>query len=425
MSESDVKPVRVLWLSNKVQSNQDRGSTGTWLDAMAQALVQSDQVQLANVAMGPVRQTTRQDSGSINQWIIPASAQSRLRDGLPPAAIVEDICRVVEEFAPDVVHVWGTEAFWGLLPARGLIRRPTLLEMQGVKSAIARVYHGDLTWREQMACIGVKEIVRGNSIPQGRSRFAAWTRYEAEIIAGQRFVTVQSPWLEAQIRALNSQCLVFHNDFALRQPFYAATPWQPAARTSIFCSASYPSPFKGIHTAVRTLAVVKRRSPEIQLRMAGALQRPGLRQEGYMAWVNREARRLGVEENVQWLGALSADQIVAEMQKCAAVFLPTFIEGYCLALAEAMAIGAPAAVAYVGGAAHLARDEESALYFSPGDVEMAAYQVGRLLTDLALAEQLGGRARTVAIERNDPSRIIQRQLDIYRAVLQAGAGQVN
>ena len=80
--------LKVLWLSNKVRSDQDRGSTGTWLDAMAQALVQSGQVELANIAMGPVRATTRQDIGPITQWIIPASARSHLCNGLPSAAIV-------------------------------------------------------------------------------------------------------------------------------------------------------------------------------------------------------------------------------------------------------------------------------------------------------------------------------------------------
>lgn len=419
----NTEPTRVLWLSNKAQSDQDRGSTGTWLDAMAQALVQSGKVQLANVAMGPVRQITRQDAGAIAQWIVPASAQIRLHDGMPPREIVEGICQAVKEFGPDIVHVWGTETFWGLLVARKLIQRPALLETQGIKSAIARVYHGDLSWREQLACVGVKEVVRANTIPQGRRRFAAWTRYETEIVAGQHFVTVQSPWLEAQVRAMNSDCRVFFNDFALRQPFYAAAPWQPANQTSIFYSASYPSPFKGIHVAVRALSLLKRRFPDIQLRVAGALQRPGLRQEGYMAWVNREAQRLGVANNVHWLGALSADQIVFEMQGCAAVFLPTFIEGYCLALAEAMAVGAPAVVAYVGGAAHLARNEETALYMAPGDVEMAAYQVGRLLTDQALAARLGAQARWVALARNDPDQIIRRQLDIYQAVLQTPAGQ--
>lgn len=413
--------MKILWLSNKVQSSQDRGSTGTWLDAMAQALIQSDQVQLANVTMGSVRQITRQDVGTITQWIIPAKAQTHLRNGLPPTSIVKDICRVVEEFAPDVIHIWGTETFWGLLPARGLIQRPVLLEMQGIKSAIARVYHGDLTWREQMACIGLKEVVRGNTIAQGRSRFTAWAHFEGEIVARQRFITVQSSWLEAQIRAVNTECRIFYNDFALRAPFYMAAPWQPTGQSAIFSSASYPSPFKGIHMAVRTLAILKRRFPGIQLRIAGALQRPGLRQEGYMAWVNREAQRLDVDGNVQWLGALSADKIVSEMQQCAAVFLPTFIEGYSLALAEAMVMRAPAAVAYVGGAAQLARDEETALYFSPGDVEMAAYQVGRLLEDQEFAERLGRQARKVALERNNPERIIQNQLGIYRAVLQAAS----
>jgi glycosyltransferase involved in cell wall biosynthesis len=154
------------------------------------------------------------------------------------------------------------------------------------------------------------------------------------------------------------------------------------------------------------------------MRIAGTLQRPGLRQEGYVAWVNREAKRLGVHQDVDWLGPLPANRIVAELQRCAAVIVPTFVEGYCLALAEAMAIGAPAAVAYVGGAAHLAVDEASALYFSPGDAEMAAFQVSRILTDQALASRLSREARKTALARHEQARITGRQMEIYRNILE-------
>lgn len=414
--------LRVLWLSNKVQAVQDRGSTGTWLDAMAQALVQSGKVELANVAMGLVSHTTRQDAGGIVQWVIPAMPQEKLRNGLPPASVIGEICRIAAEFAPDVIHIWGTENFWGLLSARHLLPQRTLLETQGIKGAIARVYAGGLSWHEQIACIGIKEILRGTTIMQVRQSFAAWAPFEREIIAGHRFITVQSRWQEAQVRVVNASCTISQNDLPLRTPFYAAESWQPTGEPVIFCSASYPSPFKGIHIAVRTLATLKHSFPMIQLRIAGALHRPGLRQEGYMAWINREVKRLDVADNVQWLGPISAEKIVVEMQQCAAVFLPSFIESYSMALVEAMAVGAPTVVAYIGGAAHLAHDEDSALYFSPGDVEMAAYQISRLLSDPEFARHLSTTARSLALMRNDPAQIVRRQLDIYNVVCNATMG---
>lgn len=410
-----MKLISVLWLSNKILSQHDTGATGTWLDATAQGLLASGQVELGNITLGDVARFTQQDAGRLHQWILPVRLIQN-HNGLPPESAVNDIVRAVEEFAPEVVQVWGTENFWGLLTARQQIKHPALLEMQGLRGAIARVFNGGLTWREQLACIGLKEIIRRSTIFQSRRRFRQWEPVENEILRGHRFITAQSLWLESQIRAVNATCQIFRNDFSLRAPFHAAAPWQPTKSPRLFCSAAYPSPFKGVHVAIRALAIVKAHYPAVQLRIAGAFQRPGLRQEGYVAWLNREAKRLGVENNLCWLGSIGANEIAQELQQCAAVLLPTFIEGYCLALAEAMLVGAPSVVSFVGGASVLAENEETALFFPAGDVAMCAYQIERILNEPALAERLSRQAREIALVRNDQARIIRRQTEIYELV---------
>ncbi|MEM4360239.1 MAG: glycosyltransferase [Candidatus Bilamarchaeaceae archaeon] len=408
--------MRILWLSNKIQSNVDSGTTGTWLDAMAQLLVKSGEVELGNIALGPVARTTRQDCGPIQQWVVPAKAKPQL-NGLPAQRFVEEITRAVYEFNPDLVHVWGTECFWGLLTARRIIRYPALLEMQGLKGIIARVFDGGLSIREQLACIGLKEVIRGCTIFQSRRRFEKWGVFEKEMIRGHRFVTTQSEWLCAHIVSINPSCRVFHNDFMLRESFYTALPWKASNSMAVFCSAAYPSPFKGLHVALRAIAILKQRFPGVQLRIAGAHQRSDIRQDGYVRWLNHQIARLGIADNVCWLGALSAEEIVAELQGCAAIVVPSFIEGYCLGLAEGMMLGVPSVNSFAGGMSSLAKDEESALFFQPGDAEMCAHQLGRLLTDRALAERLSHNARAIALVRNDPQRILQKQLEIYQQVI--------
>ena len=409
--------LKVLWLSNKALSDEDRGATGTWLEALAFELAASGRVELANISRGPVSRMARQELGSIRQWVIPQAIEPILRSGRLNLRATAAVSAAVKEFSPHLIHVWGTEGFWGLLTARGAVEPPALLETQGLKTAIAPVFHGGLSAREQRACIGLKEILRGSTIARGRKRFERWASKELEILAGHRFITVQSSWLEAHIRAANPACEIFHNDFMLRETFFSALPWSPAADPIVFCSAPYPAPFKGVHVAIRAVAILKQRFPGIQLRIAGALQKKGIRQDGYVRWLNREAERLGLASNIRWLGALSAPQLAAELRGCAAAVVPTFIEGYGLALAEAMILGVPAAVSFAGGAATLARHEESALYFPPGDAPMCAWQLERLLTDGALAQRISRQARESGLSRNDRGRIVRNQMQIYERVI--------
>lgn len=407
--------MKTLWLSNTILSDLDSGGTGTWLGAMARSLVAAGEIELCNITMGTVKTLTRNDAGPIRQWVIPVSALSH--DGLPPAQIVDSIIKVVQEILPDLVHIWGTESSWGLLTARKLIQSRSLLEIQGLKEPCSRVFAGGLSKLEQLACIGFKEIIKRRTIPSSRRTFEKWTRFEREIIAGHKFISTQSPWVDAWVKVSNASARVFHTELPLREAFYSATLWHPQNDPVIFCSAAYPVPFKGIHDAVRTLAILRRRFPHAKLRIAGALQFRGLRQDGYIAWVKRLAATLHIAGQIDWLGPISAREIVMELQKCSVMLMPSHCETYSVALAEALYLGVPTVSAHTGGAAWLARDEESALFFSPGDEVMCAYQIERILTNQELAEKLSHNARTIALARNNSETIVKKQLEIYHQVI--------
>jgi len=402
-----------------VLGDTDPGATGTWLQVMADGLIASGEVDFANICEGPVAQCVQKDFDNAQQWTVPCATGFRTH-GLPSRYVVAQIEKIIEGFAPDLIHVWGTEGCWGLLTARRVAHVPVLLGMQGLKTAIGESYSGDLSYREMMKCAGIKEFIKWSMVPCAKKRFCRWGEFEREMISKHKYVATQSSWMEAQVRAISADSTLFHNDRALRKPFYTAKPWVFSGNPIVFFLAAYPAPFKGLHVAVRAVAILKGSVPGIHLRIAGLHPRTGVRRDGYVAWVLREIRRLRLESDVTWLDSLSAVQIVDELQQCSALVVPSFIESYCVVLAEAMILGVPAAVSYTGGMASLARDEESALFFSPGDSNMCAYQLERLLTDRDLAEKISDRARDVALVRNDYDRIIRRQIEIYRRVIDSG-----
>lgn len=404
-------------MCNSPLSDSDARGTGTWLDPLARALLDSGAVELGIIALGPVKHFARHDYGLVKQWLVPGRT-SFTHGGLPPASLVKAIVAAVKEFCPDLVHVWGTEAFWGLLPARGLLAYPSLLEMQGLKAEIAKVFCGGLTLQEQFRCTGIKELLKRRTMHADRRDFARWGTHEEEIIRGHRFVDVQSSWVVAHVAALNQAARLCSVDLALRQPFYDADAWQSPGRPTLFCTAAHPVPYKGLHVAIRALGLLRKRIPDVRLRIAGPHQRLGIRQSGYMRWVNRMIRELGLTDAIQWLGPLSAEQIVVELKNAAAAVIPSFIENCCTAMQEAMAIGTPVVVSYAGGIPSLGKDEDSCLFFPTGDEAMCAYQLERVLTDETLALRLSQESRKIAAIRNDRQRIVQRQLEIYRQVLQ-------
>lgn len=414
--------MRVLWLSNKIFSGQDSRGTGGWLDSMAQELVRDRGITLGNIAMGGVETTKRQDCGSIRQWIVPFSETSG-QDGLPNSKTVAHLTRCLEEFSPDLVHVWGTETFWGLLTARKIIRVPSLLEMQGLKYALAKVFLGGLSLNEQFACLGLREIVRPSSIWHGRKRFEKWSPFEKEIISGHDCIAVQTTWVESHVRALNTACKIFRSDLILRAPFYDSVPWQYPGSCRIFCSSAYPAPFKGLHVALRAVAILKNKLPNICLRIAGHLPIRGIRRDGYVAWLQHEAAVLGIQSNIEWLGALDAAAIVEELRSASAMLVPAYLENCSMSMQEAMILGTPVVATYTGGLPSLAEDGGS-LFFPIGDAEMCAFQLERLITDGELATSISKKSIEIALSRNDPERIVSAQMDTYWQVAAGKKDQV-
>jgi glycosyltransferase involved in cell wall biosynthesis len=385
---------------------------------MARGLLDSDAVELGIIAPGNVKQFTRSDYRQVRQWIYPANAVLD-RDHLPSSSLLRSIVAAVEDFAPDLIHHWGTEGFWGLLSARGLLKQTALLEIQGIKGLCVDDFYGGLTFSERLRCIGIKEILKCRTMRSDRCDFARWGIVEDEIIRGHRFVDVHSNWVRSHIETLKPGARLFWTDRILRAPFYTADCWEAHDRPTLFCTAAYSSPFKGLHVAIRALGLLRKRFPGVRLRIAGAHQRSGIRQDGYMRWIGRLIRQLKLDESVEWLGPLNAEQLVPELRNAAAAVIPTFVESYCVAFVEAMSIGLPVAVAYTGGTGHLGKDEETCLFFVPGDEAMCAYQLERLLTNRELALRLSQESRKIASVRNDSRRIVEQQLEIYRQVAEA------
>lgn len=405
--------MRVLWLINCRLSNDDAMGTGSWLSPMLEGM-QQDGTLFSVIAASPVSRFERRDRGKVPQWLVPIRERLGF-DGLPSQRTLRDIAHIVDSLNPDLVHVWGTEFYWGLLTVRSIVKRPSLLTIQGIRYRIAPRYYGDLTVIQRLRTVGSREFVKWLF---GRNTYR-WLknaeRFEREILGGHSTVCVHSPWQAAQVLSCNPQARIQHIDLPLRPAFWSHL-WNGNCRPVLFASSSSPSPAKGLHVLFRAVAILKKSFPDVQLRIAGLS--PAISGSvGYMKWLFHEAERCNIERNIIWLGKLGGEQLAEELSEAAVCVQPTFIESYSMAMAEAMAVGAPIVATYTGGTSYLGKDEENCLFFPLGDDAMCAYQIRRILDDAALAARLSANARGTAMERHRLDVLVAKQRAAYEQVL--------
>ncbi len=408
--------IKVLWLSNALFEKADMGVTGTWLHTMSEGLMSSGRIILGNVTSGKVKGLIRADYGNIKQWVIPFKRRMN-RDGLPGKKIVDYYLAIISEFNPDIIHIWGIERFPALITARHFITVPKILEIQGIAGACAKFANGGLSYREMIQCIGLKEILLRSSVFQLRKQYNKWGRFEEEIIVNHKFITTPSTWMKDNVKFINPEAFLFQNEIPLRKEFFLNRGWKFSGLPIILCSASSPQPFKGFHVIIRALKLLKNHFPDIKLKIVGNHQLKGVKKNGYINWLNKLIKTSELDSNVIWLGPLNSIQLTKELLNTSVVVLPSYIESYGVAHAEAMAMGIPCVCAYNGGSSYLAEDEKTALFFQPGDHIICASQVLRLLLDRELSESISSMAREKAILRNNTNSIVIKQIQIYEEVL--------
>lgn len=408
--------IKVLWFCNIEFSEMKSVTTGSWLYSMSEALINTDDVELFNITQGNVREVTRQNYKSINQWVVPASSLGK--NGLPKTKIIQGIQRIVEEVKPDIIHVWGTENYWGLLHSREYIQGNLILEIQGLKYAYAKYFYAGLTLIDIIRCFRLKEFIRPSGSLVGlKLGFERWGRFEKEMILKSEFISTQSEWVRTHISYVNSYAKLINTQIALRSEFLECTKWDIGACIpfQIFTSSSSSSiSYKGLHILFDAIGILKKKFPKIKLNIAGSIS-SGLRLDGYSKWLQDKIKKNGICDNINWLGSLDAENIVKQMQKSNVVVVPSFIETYCLALDEALTVGVPTVVSFSGAMPELAEHKKTALFYSPGDVEMCANAIQSFFLDKNLAIRISENAYNDK-SKKDNKNIALSQLNTYKAI---------
>ena len=413
--------MKVIWFSNIIITDVAAKATGTWLRTMSEALVERG-IELYNITQSDsVKVITRRDSGSIKQWVLPVYA---LHNGLPGEKQIRAICSILDQVLPDVIHIWGMEAYWGLLSARGYIKGNVLLEIQGIKATCSRVFYGGLSLSEQFQTIGLREIIKPSLSLQSLHRdFVAWSKYECEMLAGHNNISTHSDWVRAWIsQYVNPGCRIHHTHRIVRKEFLLADIWNNPNNAIdapvIFALSSGPDAYKGIHDAIKAIALLKKDFPKVQLKIAGnfGINKPFYRKPGYTKYLQRLINKLGVSNNVSFLGSLNASQIIEQIYKSNAMLQTSYVESYSLAVAEAMMIGVPLVISYAGAMPELAQDRVTALFYTPSDFFSCAYRLKQIIEDEKLAYGMSIASRSIAAQRNVSSVLGDLQISIYKEV---------
>ncbi len=325
---------------------------------------------------------------------------------------ISSCLEAIEQFKPEIIHVHGSETFYGLITKETSI--PVVISLQGILTVCEMFYFGGFTCKDKVNDIVSGNFLRGVGAVHKYLTLRESARRERKIMKTCKYFIGRTEFDKNFVSLINPISNYYHCDEVLRSSFYSAE-WSPESNGlhRIYSISSNPVPYKGLDCLLMACRILKSAGfSDIQLRLSGQLQ-------GSDIWgiIKRKVETLNLTKEVVWLGKSSADTIVNELKKASVFVLPSYIENSPNSLGEAMMAGVPSVASYVGGVPSMIHHGEDGLLFPAGDSYSLAAMIAKIFRDPSLAETLARNAKNTAQKRHDPQKIASIMMSIYSDII--------
>lgn len=140
--------------------------------------------------------------------------------------------------------------------------------------------------------------------------------------------------------------------------------------------------------------------------------------------INEAVSRLGLDNQVRLLGALSDDDMIKLYKACDVVVLPALdikddVEGFGIVALEAAAARKPVVATRVGGISDAVENSKSGILIEPGDYQALTQAVLWLLRDSSQAGAMGEEGRQRAMNLFAWKQICQRHANTFSSAISA------
>jgi glycosyltransferase involved in cell wall biosynthesis len=397
------------------------------MEALARALLKTGEAELLVVTFVAAEKDVQIVAEEIRHYHvgIPPKQFNQEFSFSPSATTRAKTRRILADFRPDVVHIHGTEFTYGLMYAEGDIQFPTVISLQGLLGAYSRPMADGLFCSEFLRSHTLKELLRNSGLYHMRRNMAIrGEQVERRIFSSSAWFVGRTRYDRACLRSVNPKANYSYGDEVMHPSFYSAKRDPQNVIPHRIFSPTGLHPRKGLHCLLKAVSLLKEEYPDILLRMPARRTNNSWRASGYGKYINRMIRTLDLEKNVAFLGPLASEEMAKELAAAEVFALASYEDNSPSSLTEAMLVGTPAIVSLAGGIPCRVRDGETALCFPAGDEIVLAECLRMIFEDPALAKRLATQAQIVARERNDPEKVAQTMLEIYRQAIETASREV-
>ena len=395
--------MKVLWFTGNgaIYSNTNKYNGGGWVGALANELIKN----CPNLELGmaiPWKFKFKDKRDGIKFYGITPIKFGIINYKHKFNKQVKELKDIVEDFKPDIIHVFGSEHNGGMVCTVTDI--PVVLHLQGVLNYLV---HGwmpqNLSW-EKFLFWNPREWTRRKAILRN-------CETEKIIFSSCHYFMGRTNMDFRMSRFLSPNSNYFYCSEMLRPQIYSTNLiWEKQENRkkkkiiSIISSAIY----KGGDIILRTAQILKEYSNlDFEWNVYGV--------HSMKDW-ERLTNIKSSSVNVNIKGVLNATSLIEAIIDSDVFVHPSYIENSPNTICEAQLIGIPVIANDTGGIPSLIKHNENGILVPTNDIFATAENIQVLITNSELAQKIGNNARETALQRHNPEQIINNVLTIYRKI---------
>jgi len=312
--------------------------------------------------------------------------------------------RVINDFKPDVIQIFGSENSFGLIC--NFVSVPVIIHIQGILNPYLNAYFPPSHSKLDLILRYLNHPFKLLQFLRVFNYFKHNTKREIEIFSDCKFYIGRTSWDKNVIPLFSPNAKYFYCSEVLKEIFYTSSPWQLKTRDKLFIMSTISKTlYKGFDLILKAAKLLKEFSNlKFEWIVFGV--------DEYTEW----EKVLGIkceDVNVYLKGVADSSTIVKSIQESDLFVHPSYIDNSPNSICEAQILGIPVISTNVGGIASLIEDSKTGYLIPANDPYSLAAKIIELKDDMVNAAKIGIDAREAAFLRHDKETIKNDLTNIY------------
>jgi glycosyltransferase involved in cell wall biosynthesis len=414
--------MRVLWLTpgaSKYKNEKLGYYGGGWIESLQTLLENSKEIDQLGIAFPHPTDSKKTiienviyypiEKNKINNPIL--KVISNWKAAINPTKEIQTLKVILEDFKPDVIHIFGTETW--LCHVIKMTDIPCVVHLQGLLLPYVNAFNPIEISSLNLINISWKDFITGGNFWHNKRVLKKKSKREYQFFKDISFFMGRTDWDKSISNFLSPKSRYFHVNEVLREIFYSAKPWNNYSTNKIIITTTISdSPYKGLDLVIKTSQILIKEGIEFEWRIIGINNNSNSAHLFKNYFITKYSY-----EKIKLLGIKNADEIVGLLSETTIYVHPSYIDNSPNSLCEALLLGVPVIATYVGGVPSLIENSKDGFLVPANDPYLLAAKIYQFANKEIDLKQISLAARQKALNRHSQEKILNTIIKTYNFLL--------